>query len=514
MSEAAQKTGLTEAVVNYFRDFKVLKETRSEYWWMQIINFLDCTVFFAVLTITVIFLSENLGCSDRLAGYVITIFGGATTLFLLISGMVTDWLGIRKSLIVSMLAVLGLRAVIVLTTTASESGVAQLLAPLHFQAVVDAYQRVIDWDWWGWWDWLGDDKATYRNTVVTLMYFLMAPFLAMVQTLFQAANKRFTTRRSRSAGFNLWYLFMNVGAFAAGLLIDFVYLVLKLPRVHVFTFGVFAAGACLVLTFWLIRCEEQLYGPDETPVQPPGGPAKRRNPFGILWSVICEPVFWRFVVLITLLIGVRAVFLYTNLLWPKYWLRVIGPNATIGLLESVNPALVVIGLIVLIPVLHRYSVYSMLVYGAIISALSMFVLAIPTFGTATYVASLAALVVLSVGEIIWSPRLTEYTAAIAPEGQEGTYLGLSMVPYFLAKTVVSLASGYMLERWIPAFPEGEPLLRDRLAAGQIPFWQTPSALWIILGTFALGGPLIALLMKSWFTKGAKWEKDEAAVATE
>jgi hypothetical protein len=144
----------------------------------------------------------------------------------------------------------------------------------------------------------------------------------------------------------------------------------------------------------------------------------------------------------------------------------------------------------------------------------MFVLAIPTFGTATYVASLAALVVLSVGEIIWSPRLTEYTAAIAPEGQEGTYLGLSMVPYFLAKTVVSLASGYMLERWIPAFPEGEPLLRDRLAAGQIPFWQTPSALWIILGIFALGGPLIALLMKSWFTKGAKWEKDEAAVATE
>ena len=42
-----------------------------------------------------------------------------------------------------------------------------------------------------------------------------------------------------------------------------------------------------------------------------------------------------------------------------------------------------------------------------------------------------------------------YTALLAPKGQEGTYLGLSMIPWFLAKTVVGWFSGDMLTRWSP-----------------------------------------------------------------
>jgi hypothetical protein len=135
-----------------------------------------------------------------------------------------------------------------------------------------------------------------------------------------------------------------------------------------------------------------------------------------------------------------------------------------------------------------------------ISACSLFVLAVPTFGEATYITSIIALVVLTVGEVIWSPRLNEYTAAIAPKGQEGTYLGLSMVPYFLAKTVVSLLSGHMLSRWVPLD------IGDRLRAGTVAFSDSPSTLWLLLGAFALGGPLVALLLKNWFTKGAHWGK--------
>jgi len=138
---------------------------------------------------------------------------------------------------------------------------------------------------------------------------------------------------------------------------------------------------------------------------------------------------------------------------------------------------------VLIPVLHRYSVYKMLVYGAIISAISLWILSIPSIGNTTYIISIIALTVLTIGEVIWSPRLNEYTAAIAPEGQEGTYLGLSMVPYFLAKTVVGLASGHMLSRWVPVD------IGDKLRAGTVAFWDSPSGLWIILGTFVLSSVL-------------------------
>ena len=459
----ARKSSLAESVLKYFRDFKVLRETRSEYWGMQIINFLDSTAFFSVLTMSVVLLSSDMGFSDQQAGYVVTLYGATTTICLFFSGMVSDWLGIRLSLYLSMVGQGLTRAAVV----------AAALMP----------------------------GLTNRGTIVVVAFFLMAPFVAMVQTTFQAANKRFTTAGSRSAGFNLWYLFMNVGAAAAGFLIDIVRKALGLHNAHVFTFAVFAAAGCIVIAMLMVRREEQLLGPGETPMDE--AKKDRRNPLQIAWSVLSKSVFWRFVVLVSMLIGVRAVFLYLHILWPKYWLRVIGPDALIGTLMAINPILVIVGLIILIPVLNRFNVFKMLVYGGMISALSLFVLAIPTVGNATYVTSVVALVVLTVGEVIWSPRLQEYTAAVAPEGQEGTYLGLSMMPYFIAKTIVSALSGHMLVRWVPED------IGTKLRAGVVTFWDSPSALWMLLGVFALGGPLLALFLRGWLTKGVRLGHESA-----
>ena len=459
-SEPQKSTG--NPIVDYFRDFRVLRETRREYWGMQIINFFDSTTFFAVLTIAVIMLSEDFGFSDEAAGYTVTLYGATATICLFFSGLVTDWLGIRRSLCVAMVGQGITRGAVLLAAFSPE--------------------------------------LPFRDLIVVIAFFLMAPFVAMVQTVFQAANKRFTTGKSRGAGFNLWYLFMNIGAAAAGYMIDIVRELLELANGHIFSFGVFAAVACLFIAIVAIRREEQLYGPDEEPAVEPETQSKRKNPFSIALAVVSESAFWRFLALAALLIGVRAVFLYLHLLWPKYWLRVIGPDALIGTLMSINPILVIFGLILLIPILHRFNVYKMLVYGALISAASLFVLAIPSHGNATYLVSIAALIVFTIGEVIWSPRLQEYTAAVAPEGQEGTYLGLSMVPYFLAKTTVSLLSGHMLTRWVP---EG---IGDQLAAGTVSFWRSPSALWIILGTFALAGPLIGIALQRWFTKGVRFSR--------
>ncbi len=464
MSEAAAKKSFGDQVTGYFRDFSVLKETRMEYWGIQAINVLDSTVFFAVLTIAVVLLSEDFGFSDVKAGYVVTVYGSTTTICLLLSGMVTDWLGIRKSFYIAMIGLALTRSMIL---------VAYFVPDIPYREA---------------WVWVGFGG--------------MAPFVAMVQTNFQAANKRFTSKKSRSAGFNLWYLFMNIGAMLGGLSIDIVRKVFGLPNIHIFTFGVLVTAVCIVLNFAFVRREEQLVGEGEEPEEVIDNSDKK--PWDIALAVIKNSVFWRFVVLITLLLGVRAVFLYMHLLMPKFWLRVIGPDAAIGTLEALNPVLVVIGLIVLIPILHRFNVYKMLVYGSLISAASLFVLAIPGTGTDVYTISVISLCVLTIGEVIWSPRLTEYTAAIAPKGQEGTYLGLSMVPYFLAKTIVSMLSGHMLVKWVPEYPEGEPILRDRLAAGEIPFWDSPSAMWIILGIVAFAGPLVALAARGWFTRGAKW----------
>ena len=471
MSEAtpARKTA-GEMIIGYFKDFGVLRETGLEYWGIQIINFLDCTFYFAMLTIATLFLSHDLGMSDQHAGYSVATFTGLTTIFLTLSGMMSDWFGIRKSVRISMGAMLVLRAAMVFVG----------LTP----------------------------SLPYRGLIALLLLVLMAPFMAAIQTVFQAATQRYTTGRSRSAGFNLWYLFMNIGAAVGGYSIDFVRLVLKVPNVHIFTMGVGTAVLCLIVGELTVRKEVQLRGVDEGAETPQDKP-KRVPPLRMLIEVTREPAFARLLVLIALILGVRAVYTYLYLLMPKYWERTIGPTAAIGVLNMINPIGIVIGLILFIPFANKFKVYSLLVYGAMVSAFSLFPMALPwqwyggDIARAHYIMAILCMVIVTVGEVLWSPKLNEYTAAIAPKGQEGTYLGFSMVPWFVAKTVVSLLSGHMLTRWSPetVTVNGATVpLQKALIENRLDYWHTPAAMWLYLGGFALIGCLLALGLAGWLTK--------------
>jgi MFS family permease len=72
-----------------------------------------------------------------------------------------------------------------------------------------------------------------------------------------------------------------------------------------------------------------------------------------------------------------------------------------------------------------------------------------TFIHPYYVMIFLFVVGLSLGESLYSPRLYEYPAAIAPKGQEASYMSLSYLPFFVAKFFVGMASGPLLDRYCP-----------------------------------------------------------------
>jgi MFS family permease len=199
---------------------------------------------------------------------------------------------------------------------------------------------------------------------------------------------------------------------------------------------------------------------------------------------------------------------------PKYWLRTIGPDAAIGTLSAINPIGIVIGLVLFIPIANRFNVFKMLVYGAIISSLSLLPMAVPwtayntTIASAHYQMAIACMILLTVGEVVWSPKLYEYTAAIAPKGQEGAYLGMSLIPWFLAKTVVSALSGHMLERWSPeeVTIDGQAVqLQQAMIDHQLGYWDRPEAMWLYLSIFALAGCIVAYFLRHWLTEGTDFK---------
>ena len=74
--------------------------------------------------------------------------------------------------------------------------------------------------------------------------------------------------------------------------------------------------------------------------------------------------------------------------------------------------------------------------------------------------------------------------------------------------MVSALSGFMLARWSP---EKVPVhgvevpLQQALQLHQVPYWHSPSAMWLILGTYAMAGCIGAALLSKWLTKGARWK---------
>ena len=128
-------------------------------------------------------------------------------------------------------------------------------------------------------------------------------------------------------------------------------------------------------------------------------------------------------------------------------------------------------IIVLVPVVgaltQRLSAYRMVVIGGVICAAGVFIMALPTtwflaaaesgFGQwlghsylglegaihPYYIMTAFYLIVFSVGEAFYSPRVYEYAAAIAPKGQEASYGALAYLPFLVGKLLIGTA-GWVL----------------------------------------------------------------------
>ena len=170
-------------------------------------------------------------------------------------------------------------------------------------------------------------------------------------------------------------------------------------------------------------------------------------------------------------------------------IREFGPDVPKGTIYAINPIMI----IVLVPIISASTAHIdplvMIHVGSYVSALSVFCLALST----TIWSSCVFMVLLSIGEAIWSPRLNDYTVSVSEEGREGTYMALSSAPLFLAKLPVGILSGYLLEKYCP----------ETLEDGEIRHSKT---MWWIVGLLTATSPV--LLTLCWGIVSKKESNDE------
>ncbi|MFM9057896.1 MAG: MFS transporter [Planctomycetaceae bacterium] len=423
-------------------------------WLIYLATFLEYLGIFSFLQTLPLWLSDDFGMSDKAAAWWASLFSLLVTLLSFFAGALTDTFGVRRLLVVSFAVTAATRLGMSLAGTGGEA---------------------VAW-----------------TMAFAFAYALTSPALQVAVNL--AARPA-----TRAFAFTIWYVSFNLAGAVIGWPIDairrqflegvgeartLVARSIDLPLLGIHEVSAhdvilacgFISAALAALVVCFVRRD---LGRDATP-----GGAASANPLRAVRAVVSAPAFWRFMLLMVLLSLVRLMFQHMHFTWPKYVTRVEGDAFPVGTVWSLNS----LGILFLAPLAtaltRRLPIFPVLLVGATISAASPFLLCLGS-GLPIQVAMIA---VLTVGEALWSPRLYEYNVAIAPRGQEATYVGLAKLPFFLAKLLVTPMSGWLLTSYCPA--EGA---RD------------PGLLWAIVGASTLAGPLGMWLLQGWIR-----EKREAA----
>ena len=429
-------------------DLRDFLSSPRELWLAYVVWYVESLGIFSMLYTLVLWLSVDFGYDDQGAANWATAFSGGASICMLAAGFLGDSIGLRRGLV----------------------GAFGLLAVGRFLMGFAG----------------GRAAATTGLMVMCVGYACVVPVL-------NTAFRRYSHPRSRPFAFSIYYVVMNIGAASAGFLVDacrkpflsmdgkrLVQKTVVLPWVGertlsayrmVFLLGAALAAVAFLLTL-LLREGVDTEGP--LPSENPEPKARPRPPWQIAAEVVREDAFWRFMLLMGLLVFVRMIFQHGNFTLPKYALRELGESFPIGKFQAVNP-IAIIFLAPLAAALTRHlPAFRVLLVGSAISATSVFVLVLP----ASYVTIATFFVLLAIGEALWSPRSYEIAATIAPRGRESSYMGLSQLPFFLGKLGALPMSGWLLSRYCPAVGP-----RDS------------AKMWTIIGLTTVLAPILMFLLR-------------------
>lgn len=143
-----------------------------------------------------------------------------------------------------------------------------------------------------------------------------------------------------------------------------------------------------------------------------------------------------------IMLPISGIFTFMAVFIPKWAIAAIGPNAPVGkLYGSLNPGiiLIIVPIFAFISTKIKFDSYKAAIIGTTVSALSLFLILLPT--TWLYCA-IAVIATFTIGEAIWSPANMEVGTKLCPTGEEGKYLTISLIPRTLIGFVMSYAIAY------------------------------------------------------------------------
>jgi Na+/melibiose symporter-like transporter len=154
-------------------------------------------------------------------------------------------------------------------------------------------------------------------------------------------------------------------------------------------------------------------------------------------TVLGNPKFMIFLLIFT---GYWIVFWQQWIVMPVYLHQYVGKDIDVERILMTDSIIVITCTILLNQLTKKFPAFSAIILGTFITGISWLILAFhPSMWGAV-----ATIAVLAIGEIVHQPRYYEYVSRLAPEGQQGTYMGFAFVPLGIGSLVGGWFGGKVL----------------------------------------------------------------------
>ena len=405
---------------HFWYSVKILMRAETSLMFMFIINFLVSLQYYILVTLIPLYFSSEHGYSDLMSGVIFGAFGIVIGLCSIYLSSIMHVISCERGLLFSVsLGILGFVAMMVNHTYLS------LVSVLSLQAVSCS----LSW-----------------------------PFV-------EYGIKAYSSLEIRNLSSSCYFMSNYLAGIVAGIFIDclWVYIDDKAMMYRI----VYSVGiiALVVAAGFIVACRNI---------------ANSEKEHMVTDGLIKQKRFWRYLVLIALLILLRsACFGHLDATLPKYMVRLQGKNAHFGVMLTIHSITMLLGVFFLTTLTFSFNSYNLIVAGGMIGALG----SCPIIFDSEIWTFVIFVVMISIGESIWVPRLLDYTYSIAPDGQEGVYLAMSNCPFYFGMIITGASSGVMLDNFCP---------KDDLSECYM--------IWAIVFCTSVGIPIILVLLKNFIVQ--------------
>jgi proton-dependent oligopeptide transporter, POT family len=377
-----------------------LKEIRDgferPFWVANISELFERLSYYAAFASLARYLHETLSFPAAQASSLTGLFGGLVWFLAAFGGTLADRLGFRRSLSLAYFIL---------------SGSYFLLGSLGSS-------------------WLSPIRAAVPLWLL-VGFVLMLPALgiALVKPCVVGTTARASKENVRSIGYSIYYTLVNIGGAAGPYVASWVHQHMRVESV----FRVAALSVFLMFFAVLLLFKEPRRS-NETQTASTG--AAWRN----FLMVLGNPQFMIFLLIFS---GYWIVYWQEFIILPIYVHDYVNSSTDTELMLVTGPLTVIALQLLMSFLMKKVAAFRAITLGTLVSALAWVILVVhPTPAMAV-----VTLFVVSLGEIIQSPRYYEYISRLAPAGQQGTYMGFAFLPIGIGSLIAGPLGGLLLHHF-------------------------------------------------------------------